>query len=102
MPAVGAGAGATYAASGGDGARATGGGGGATTGAGGWLWLHAATSAKADAIMTGLANLTITLSLSGTALIRIARTFAQPSATASSVIEVYQDQCATRPEFRWK
>jgi hypothetical protein len=70
MPAVGAGAGATYAASGG-GAGATIGGGEATTGAGGWLWLHAAaTSANAGAIMIGLANLTITLSLGDTASIR--------------------------------
>ena len=64
MPAVGAGAGATYAASGG-GAGAAIGGAGAAIGAGGWLWLHATTSANVDAIMIGLANLTITLSLGG-------------------------------------
>jgi hypothetical protein len=65
--------------------------------------VHAATSTKADTIMTGLANLTITLSLGGTALIRAA--VAQPDAAASSVIDVYQDQRAIRPvllkKIRW-
>ena len=50
---------ATYGSAGGGAGAAIGGGGGA----GGGLWAHAATSAKADAIISGLAKLTTVLSL---------------------------------------
>ena len=65
MTGAGAGAGATYGASGGNAGEAIGGGAGGAGGADGGFWLHAATSAKADAIIIGLANLTNALSLIG-------------------------------------
>ena len=55
MTGAGGGTGATYGTSGGNAGAAIGGGAG---GAGGGFWLHAAMSAKADAIISGLANLT--------------------------------------------
>ena len=62
MTGAGAGAGATYGTSGGSAGAAIGGGAG---GAGGGFWLHAAMSAKADVIISGLANLTKILSFGG-------------------------------------
>ena len=59
MTGAGAGIGVTYGASGGNAGAAIGGGAG---GAGGGFWLHAATSAKADAIISGLANFAKVLS----------------------------------------
>jgi len=56
MPAVGADAGATYGSGGGIGAAIGGGAGGGGAGGGGF-GAQAATSAKADAIIVGLANL---------------------------------------------
>ena len=50
---------------GGGAGAAIGGGAGGAGGAGGGFWLHAATSVKADAIISGLAKLTNALSFGG-------------------------------------
>src|SRR3954462_965445 len=62
MPAVGSGAGATYGAGCGGTIGAAIGGGARGGGAGGSFGAHAATSAKADAMIIGLANCTTALS----------------------------------------
>jgi hypothetical protein len=75
---AGAGAGATYGTSGGSAGAAIGGGAGGAGGTGGGLWLHAATSAKADAIISGLANLTNALSFGGNHTDQDSGAFVQP------------------------
>jgi hypothetical protein len=75
---AGAGAGATYGTSGGSAGAAIGGGAGGAGGAGGGFWLHAATSAKADAIISGLANLTNALSFGGNHTDQDSGAFVQP------------------------
>ena len=75
MTGAGAGTGATYGTSGGNAGAAIGGGAG---GAGGGFWLHAATSAKADAIISGLANLTNALSFGGNHTDQDSGAFVQP------------------------
>ena len=75
MTGAGAGTGATYGTSGGNAGAAIGGGAG---GAGGGFWLHAATSAKADAIISGLANLTNALSFGGNHTDQDSGAFFQP------------------------
>jgi hypothetical protein len=72
---AGGGTGATYGTSGGNAGAAIGGGAG---GAGGGFWLHAATSAKADAIISGLANLTNALSFGGNHTDQDSGVFVQP------------------------
>ena len=78
MTGAGAGAGATYGTSGGSAGAAIGGGSGGAGGAGGGFWLHAATSAKADAIISSLANLTNTLSFGGNHTDQDSGAFVQP------------------------
>ena len=78
MTRAGAGAGATDGASGGGTGAAIGGGAGGAGGAGGGFWLHAATSAKADAIISGLANLTNALSFGGNHTDQDSGAFVQP------------------------
>ena len=75
MTGAGGGTGATYGTSGGNAGAAIGGGAG---GAGGGFWLHAATSAKADAIISGLANLTNALSFGGNHTDQDSGAFVQP------------------------
>ena len=74
------GAGATYGTSGGSAGAAIGGGAGRGGGAGGGggFWLQAATSAKADAIISGLANLTNVLSFGGNHTDQDSGAFVQP------------------------
>ena len=74
------GAGATYGTSGGSAGAAIGGGAGRGGGAGGGggFWLHAATSAKADAIISDLANLTNALSFGGNHTDQDSGAFVQP------------------------
>ena len=78
MTGAGAGAGATYGTSGGSAGAAIGGSSGGAGGAGGGFWLHAATSAKADAIISGLANLTNALSFGGNHTDQDSGAFVQP------------------------
>ena len=78
MTGAGAGSGETYGASGGNAGAAIGGGAGGAGGAGGGFWLHAATSATADAIISDLANLTNALSFGGNHTDQDSGAFVQP------------------------
>ena len=90
--------GAIYGSGGGGIGAAIGGGGGA----GGGLWLHAATTAKTDAIINGLDKLTNGLSLDRAAIHieQNSKPFVQPKgviASANDILEPQPDHVAVDP-----